>query len=123
MYDFEKKIDASTEELFLDLGLSGLPEEKKAEIFARVQDHIHKVILEVFGKALKSRELARIKQALEQENYHGVSRILKKHGQLKNDLEDKIDKEFDQLKQTITEEQKHAVAPGDTVGTAHSEIV
>ncbi|MDP3993560.1 MAG: hypothetical protein U1C57_02605 [Candidatus Doudnabacteria bacterium] len=123
MYDFEKKIDGYTEEVFLDLGLSSLPEEKKAEIFARVQDHIHKVILDVFEKVLSLKESAKIKQALEQENYHGVSKILKKHGQFKNQLEDKIDKEFNQLKQTITEEQKHAGTQGGAAGIEHSEIV
>ena len=122
MYDFDKKIDGNTEELFLDLGLSTLPEEKKAEIFARVQEHIHKVILAVFVKVLSPKELARIKQALEQENYHGVGRILRKYGQFKAEFEDKIDNEFNQLKQTITEEQKDAEASGNSNGRTSPEM-
>ena len=108
--------------MFVDLGLTSLPEEQKAEIFARVQDHIRKVIMEVFAKVLSQKESARMKQALEQENYHGVGRILKKYGQFKNELEDKIDKEFDQLKQTITEEQKHAGTPGNSYGGTSPEM-
>ena len=115
MYDFDRRIDEYTEELFVDLGVTSLPEEKKAEIFARVQEHLRKVILEVSAQVLSHKELAKIKQGLEQENYHEVGKILKRRGQFKSELEDKIDSEFNQLKLKIIEEQKDV---GNTRGNS-----
>ena len=39
-----EKIDQYSEEMFVDLGLSDLPEDRKAEIYARVQDHLHQAM-------------------------------------------------------------------------------
>lgn len=118
-YDLDKKLDEYSEELFVDLGLTGLPEEQKADIYARLEERLHHVILNTLTPALSGAEVSKLKLALEQEDYRGLSKILKKHPQFKTELEEKIQKEFDQLKLTLAEEQKHAgEKPGGTVSRA-----
>lgn len=107
MYDLEKKIDDYTDTLFIDLGLTNLPEENKADIFARVQDHLHKALLETLAPVIRAQELARISDALEQENYQLLSKILEHYPQYKDKIENKIESEMQSLKLIITEEQKN----------------
>lgn len=103
-----EKIDQYSDELFADLGLATLSEEEKADIFARLEEHLHKVILEMIASVATAHELAKIEQALDGENYREVGRLLEQFKELKNKLEQKIEQEFQILKLTIAEEQKHA---------------
>jgi hypothetical protein len=107
MLDIGKKINDYSEELFADLGMSILPEEKKADIYARVQEHIHEVILDCLSEALDTAELYRIKQAMDVENYVLLKKALDRHPDIKDSLEEKIDAEFNKLKLTVAEEQKN----------------
>lgn len=103
-----EKIDQYSDELFADLGLVTLSEEEKADIFARLEEHLHKVILEMVAPVATRKELSKIERALDGENYQQVGRLLEQFSQLKNKLEQKIEQEFQILKLTIAEEQKHA---------------
>ena len=107
----DKKIDEYSDELFLDLGLVSLPEEQKADIYARLQDHLHRVILQTLSKVLSAAEIERIKTTLEQEDYKSLSKIFKKYPQFLKELGSKVQEEFDRLKVIIREEQKHAREP------------
>ena len=107
-YDLEKKIDEYSSELFADLGLASLPEDDKADLFARLEDHLHRVILAVLGPVLNQDEFLKIKQGIDHEDYHALDEVLSANPQYKNELEAKIDVEFNKLKLTITEEQKNA---------------
>lgn len=109
MYNLDKKIEDYSEELFADLGPVALPEEKKADLYARVQEHLHRVIVEVLTGRLAEGEMARAHSALEHEDYRALSRILKRYPQYKDQLEEKIAAEFKNLKLTIAEEQKNVV--------------
>lgn len=108
MVDLGKKIDEYSEEVFVDLGLTALPEERKAEIFARLQDHLHQAILKELNPLIRSSDLANISAALEEENYQTVDRILKRYPLYKQRLESKIEREFQKLKSILGEEQLHA---------------
>lgn len=108
--ELDKKIDQYSDELYEDLGGIDLPEEKKAEIYARLQDHLHAVILETLKKVLGSRQMEEIEKLLEQENYVRLAEILKGYRQYTSELEQKVQEEFDKLKVTLLEEQKHATA-------------
>ena len=46
-YDLEQKIEDYSGELFADLGLATLTEDDKADLYARVQEHLHQVIVEI----------------------------------------------------------------------------
>lgn len=106
--ELDKKIDEFGDELFVDLGLTALPEERRAEIYARLEDHLHQVIIAHLSKILDKRTLRAIENALEQEDYRQLKRILKKYPQHASALEDKVNLEFDRLKLTIAKEQKNA---------------
>lgn len=107
-YDLEKKIEEYSEELFNDLGLATLTEDDKADLYARVQEHLHQVIVEILRPHLAQAEIAKIKQSVGQEDYHALDQILANYPQYKETLETKIDEEFEKLKLTIAEEQKNA---------------
>lgn len=107
-YDLEKKIEEYSEEVFVDLGLATLSEDVKADLYARVQEHLHKVIISVLEPLIAPEELAKVQQALDQEDYHAVNTSLARYPQYKEALETKIDEEFNKLKLTMTEEQKNA---------------
>ena len=107
-YNLEKQVDEYSEELFLDLGLAAVPEEEKAEIYARLQEHLHKVILDTLRPALKRQDTAGLERALEEENYHRLDKILKRHPGNKELLEKNLDRAFQNLKLIMTEEQKNA---------------
>lgn len=104
----DKKIEEFSEELFTDLGLSALPEEQKADIYARLQQHLHKVITMILSKVLSQSELEQLYKALEQENYRYLRKVIKKYPQLSAPLEEKIRQEFDNLKSLINKEQSYA---------------
>lgn len=103
-----RKIDEFSDELFVDLGLVSLPEEKKAEIYARLQDHLHSVILGSLAKVLSQIQLSEIQAAVDQEDYRRLNKLLKKYPQHLAGLEAKVQQEFDKLKLTIAKEQKNA---------------
>ncbi len=107
-YDLNKEIDEYSEELFSDLGPMALPEETKADLYARLEEHLHKALLTVLTPVLHGQEIRRIHEALEQEDYKMLNKILKKYPQYKNQLEGKIEQEFKNLKAVIAEEQKNA---------------
>ena len=106
-YDLEEKIENYSEDLFNDLGLASLDEEGKADLYARVQDNLHRAIAEALKDLLPQSELSKIKQALDQEDYHALDLVLKEYPQYKDTLETKIDEEFKKLKLTIAEEQRN----------------
>ncbi len=106
--ELDKKIDEYSEQLFVDLGLTNLPEDQKADIYARVQEHLHKSIQETLRPVLNDARMGLVNAALEQENYKELRRILKKYPQYKTKLEEEVEKEFQNLKSIIAEEQKHA---------------
>ncbi len=108
MYDLGKEIDEYSEELFADLGPVPLPEEKKADIYARLKEHLHRVIANTFAPVLKAGEFNRIREALEQEDYRALARILKRYPQFISALESRVESEFKNLKLTIAKEQKNA---------------
>lgn len=121
MYNLDQKIEEYTEELFVDLGLTQIPEDEKAEVFARMREQFHKVILATLSGAVSPHDLSAIEHAMEQENYDELSKIIKRYPQFKNELEEKIQKEFDQIKFAIIEEQKHdrneaGATPGGAAG-------
>lgn len=107
-YDLGQKIEDYSEELFNDLGVATLSEDDKADLYARVQEHLHQVIVKILHPLLPPAEIAKIKQSLGQEDYHALNRILANYPQYKDTLETKIDEEFKKLKLTIAEEQKNA---------------
>lgn len=113
--ELDKKIDEYSEELFVDLGLTNLPEEKKAEIYARLEDHLHQVILDYLKKVLDNKVTEKVRIALEQEDYRRLASILKRYQRLRTALEEQVQKEFDNLKAVMAEELKHA---GQTTGTS-----
>lgn len=118
MYSLDQKIEEYTEEAFADLGLASLSEEKKADIFARIQEQFQKAILTTLRGAIRPEDLAAIEGALEQENFEALTAALKRHPQFREELEKKIQKEFDQIKLTIAEEQKNGQdEPGGLSGT------
>ena len=106
--DLEKKIDDYSAELFADLGLAALPEDSKADLYARFEDRLHRVIMLFLKPILDPTAMSQIKQAVENEDYHALNQVLGKFPQYKSDLEAKIDEEFKKLKLTITEEKKDA---------------
>lgn len=106
--ELDKKIDQYSDELFLDLGLTNLPEDKKAEIYARLQDHLHYVIVSSLAKLLKPEELSEIRTAIDQEDYGELNKLLKKYPEHITDLEARVQEEYDSLKLIIAEEQKNA---------------
>jgi|SRR3989338_7381526 len=108
MKNFDKKIEEYSEELFVDLGLSALSEEKKADIYARLQEHFHKTILNTVAGKVKSGDLEKIQKALDQEDYEALADILRKYAQFQNALDEKIEQEYNGLKLIIAEEQKNA---------------
>lgn len=106
--DLPKKIEDYLEELFADLGLTSLSEEKKADLYARVQEHLHRAIMETFKPVLDKGGVAKLDQALEQENYGYLSALIKNQAVIKPELDKKIEQEFEALKLIIAKEQEHA---------------
>ena len=105
MYDLEQKIEDYSGELFVDLGVSSLSEEQKADLYARVQEHFHKVMIDLFSPVLNSAQLHQLVESLDQEDYEFLKNVLQKHPEISANLEDRIEREFSRLKLTITQEQ------------------
>jgi hypothetical protein len=106
--DLNKRIEEYSEELFADLGPVALPEEKKADVYARVQEHLHRIILATLTPVLGHAEISRIHETLEQEDYRALGKILKHYPQYQQTVDTRIDEEFKNLKLMIAEEQKNA---------------
>lgn len=126
MHDLDKKIEDYSEELFVDLGLVSLTEEEKADIYARLQDHLHAAIIATADNGgIRSSDLERIKESLDQEDYEALGDILKKYPAIKEPLDDKIEQEFMSFKTIIGKEHENVrrnqdpgkTAAGDTGGT------
>ena len=107
-YDLEKKIEDFSEDIFSSLGLASLPEDAKADIYARAQERLHRVILAELAPLVPSASMSSIRQAIEQEDYHALDSLLQQYPQYRETLETKIDDDLAGLKLTITEEQKNA---------------
>ncbi len=108
MYDLEKEIQNYSDDLFTDLGLAALSEDRKADVFARLQEHLHRVILETLRPVMTADETLEIEELLEQEDYHEFALAIRKHSEKKQELEEKISEEFEKLKLIILEEQRYA---------------
>jgi len=61
--------------------------------------------LESLAGAVDGVKLRKIKEALEEENYIAVDKLLKHRQELKTSLEDKIDSEFKKFKALVLNEQ------------------
>jgi|SRR3990167_9979769 len=103
-----EKIDEYSEGLFVDLGLSDLPEDRKAEIYARVQDHLHQVMFSMLAPHIGPAEISDLRLAVEAEDYDKLEKILNRHPQYRAELETTMEQEFNNLKNVIAEEQKNA---------------
>lgn len=108
MQDLNKQIEEYTDELFAELGPVTLPEERKADLFARIEEHLHAAILRELAPTLSKAEHQRLKTGLEQGDYAVLKRILKTSPEFKKILDDRLDIEFRSLKLIISEEQKNA---------------
>lgn len=115
-------IEEYSEELFADLGLVALPEEKKAEIYARLEDHLHKLILDTLTPLISADEIAQVKLSLEEEDHHRLEKIFKRFPQHRANLEQKIREELRNLTLIISEELENdnreqiSNAGGETTG-------
>ena len=109
MSDLEKKIDELSDSLFLELNLKPTTEESKAEIFAHIQDALHKVIFDTYEAVLKSEEKQLVKRCLEGENYNALEDVFRKYPKLEEELEQKLPLVLGQLKEIFVKEQENAV--------------
>ena len=98
MNDLEEKIEEYADGLFEDLGFTDLPEERKAEIFARVEEHLHNVIVDELSRDLDAVKMEVLKKALSQQDYKVASGVLDM-AEKKVVLENRIERELNQLKQ------------------------
>jgi len=111
MNDLEEKIEEYADGLFEDLGFSDLPEERKAEIFARVEERLHKVIVDELSADLDSSKMEILKKALSQQDYKIASGILDMT-EKKDILKRRIERELNQLKKVIEKEQRYVREKG-----------
>lgn len=107
MYDLGKKIDEFSDELYIDLGLADLPEERKADLFARIQEHLHQALLATLRGVLGEKELGEVRTTLDQEDYGRLASILNRYPAHKSEIEKKLETEMQNLKVIISEEQKN----------------
>ena len=107
MNDLEEKIEEYADGLFEDLGFTDLPEERKAEIFARVEEHLHNVIVDELSRDLDAVKMEVLKKALSQQDYKVASGVLDM-AEKKVVLENRIERELNQLKAVIKREQRYA---------------
>ena len=104
----DQKIDEYLEELFLDLGLSTLTEEEKADMYARIQQRLHQVILQTLSPVAGSDQGEKLRLALEAEDYEALNTILESYPQFEDELQNRIDQEFANFRLIIQEEQRNA---------------
>ena len=107
MYQLDKKIDEYSESLFTDLGLSNLKEEEKADIYARVQEHIHSIMFQTLTPVISAKDITSIREHIAQENYRKLEEVLHRYPKAHEQLEKKIQDEYNNLKTIISEELKH----------------
>lgn len=107
MKDLDQKISGYSEELFLDLGLTRASEDEKADMYARIQDHMHEFIMKNLVHVFSTDDIEQINMSLEQEDYETLAHILDTKPVFKQSLEVRLDEEFASLKNIITEEQKN----------------
>ena len=100
-----QKVEEFTEELFVDLGLAALPEEKKADIFARVEEHFRQAIIGSLRELTPRADVSRLERALSEERTEALDRLLSKYPQHRQAVENKIEEELQKLKLIIAEEQ------------------
>lgn len=119
-----QKIEEFTEELFVDLGLTMLPEEKKADIFARVEEHFRRAIIGSLRALSPGTDLSRLERALAEERTELLDRALRKYPQHRQAVENKIEEELQKLKLIIAEEQKNgqAVSSGEAARGAAGAV-
>jgi len=107
MEDLGHKIEEYVDELFDDLGPTELPEDKKADIFARVEERLHKLILNRAGPGLPRDKAGALASALQQQDYAAADKLLKLASNDTNSLNRAIDQEMKEFKQIIEKEQKY----------------
>ena len=107
MTDLTEKIEKYTDGLFEDLGPTELSEERKADIFARVEERLQKVIISEAQRELPLKQRDILNKALEQQDYVVVSGMLNLSEERKARLENKIEHELNQLRSVIRKEQRY----------------
>ena len=107
MYQLDKKVDEYSESLFTDLGLSNLQEEEKADIYARVQEHIHSIMFETLTPIISAKAIASIREDIAEENYRNLEEVLHRYPKAREHLEKRIQTGYNNLKNIISEELKH----------------
>ena len=114
MYKLDKKIDEYSESLFTDLGLATLSEDEKADIYARVQDHLHSLMFQTLSPVIPVKDMNALRQRVIEEDYRKLENVLARYPDVKEELEEKIEEEYNNLKSIISEEHEHGriVTPG-----------
>ena len=108
MRELNKRIEEFSEELYVDLSPVSLPEEVKADIYARIEERLHQVIMDMVSPKLGPQGSGAIKDALDHEDYPGLADLLARHDKLTKEVQDRIEEELKNLKATISQEQQHA---------------
>jgi len=108
MAGIKEKIENYIDELYFDLRVAGMPDDRQADLFARVQENFFRVFLEVIKKSANSSDLKRVRRALEQEDFPVIDKILSEHPSALTRLEKRVDSELEKLKMTIIREQENA---------------
>jgi len=108
MRELNKRIEEFSEELYADLSPVPLPEEVKADIYARIEERLHQVIKEAAVSKISSSELEVVKNSLDHEDYGKLSDTLGRHAELTAEIQEKIEQELKNLKTLIQQEQKDA---------------
>ena len=108
MREFNKRIEEFSEELYADLSPVPLPEEVKADIYARIEERLHQVIMDIVSPKLGSVGSSAIKDALDHEDYPRLSDMLSRHDKLTQEVQHRIEEELKNSKVTISQEQQHA---------------
>jgi hypothetical protein len=107
MGELKEQLDKYTEELFDDLELEDLPEERQADLFARVEEHLRDVIIAETQGELTHAEQEDLRGAFDRQNYKAVEKILERYPSKRAVLERKIEMELKKLRNTIVEEQQN----------------
>ena len=103
-----EKIEDYVDELFSDLGLVDLPEEQKAQVFARVEERLHQVVMEKVKADLPTGQFEVLKKALEQQDYKVAAGILDLSPEKKTVLEKSVEHELNNLRGVIAKERRYA---------------
>lgn len=117
MTNLGEKIDKYADELFTDLGLVDLPEDQRADIFARIEERFEQVVISEISDIISISDRAELKQAFDEQDYEAVERVLNRYPQRLSRLEHKVDLELNRLKDLIAAEQKNVERAGTPSGT------